>query len=88
MRLFQNSGVPPSYLCGRREGLQNGTFRDQIGRFLDHRYGALHFLAPVLNGDDTAFFTNGDDEELQRTWAQEVGMSAKSESGGNLISSD
>ena len=77
MRLFQNSGVPPSYLCGQREAFQNGTFRDQIGRFLDHRYGALHFLAPVLNGDDTAFFTNGDDEELQRTWAQEVGMSAR-----------
>jgi hypothetical protein len=31
----------------------------------------------VLNGDDTAFFTNGDDEVLQRAWAREWGMPAK-----------
>jgi glycosyltransferase involved in cell wall biosynthesis len=76
MRLFQNSGVPLAFLSRRREALQNGTFQHQITRFLDHRYGAVHFLAPVLNGDDTAFFTNGDDEVLQRTWAQEMGMPA------------
>jgi hypothetical protein len=75
MRLFQNSGVPPSFLS--RETFQDVAFRDQIARFLDNRYGALHFLAPVLNGDDTAFFTNGDDERLQRTWAHEKGMPAK-----------
>ncbi len=53
------------------------TFKAQAARFLDDRYGAMHFLAPVLNGDDTAFFTNGDDEILQRTWAREAGMPAK-----------
>ena len=31
----------------------------------------------MLNGDETAFFTNGDDEVLQRTWALEMGMSPK-----------
>jgi hypothetical protein len=77
MRLFQNSGVPPSFLSGHRQALQNVAFRDQIANFLDHRYGALHFLAPVLDGDDTAFFTNGDDEVLQRAWAQEMAMPAK-----------
>ena len=74
MRLFQNSGVPPSLLS--RQG-QGATFKVQIARFLEQRYGALHFLAPVLNGEDTAFFTNGDDEVLQRTWAREMGMSRK-----------
>jgi hypothetical protein len=41
---------------------------------LDDRYGALHFLQPILNGDADAFFTNGDDDILQRQWARENGM--------------
>jgi hypothetical protein len=78
VRLFQNSGVPPSYLSRLRRALQcPATFKTQIAHFLNDRYGALHFLAPVLNGDNSAFFTNGDDEILQRTWAQEMGMPAK-----------
>jgi hypothetical protein len=78
MRLLQNSGCYPAYCAGVRHGSQGPpTFKAQIGRFLEGRYGALHFLAPVLNGDETAFFTNGDDEVLQRTWAREVGMSTK-----------
>jgi hypothetical protein len=31
----------------------------------------------VLSGDESAFFTNGDDAEVQRTWAREMGMPAK-----------
>ena len=72
MRLFQNSGVPSSLLSRQGEG---ATFKAQIACFLEQRYGALHFLAPVLSGEDTAFFTNGDDEVLQRTWAREMGIS-------------
>ncbi len=77
MRLFQNSGVPPSYLSRVQWPQDSATFKVQIDRFLDDRYGAMHFLAPVLNGDDTAFFTNGDHEALQRAWAREMGMSTK-----------
>jgi hypothetical protein len=77
MRLFQNSGVPPSHLSRRQESEDAATFKGQIARFLQGRYGAMHFLAPVLNGDETAFFSNGDDEVLQRTWAREMGMSTK-----------
>ena len=78
MRLLQNSGCYPTYFAGVRHSSQAPlTFKAQIGRFLEGRYGAVHFLAPVLNGDETAFFTNGDDEVLQRTWAREVGMSTK-----------
>jgi hypothetical protein len=77
MRLFQNSGVPPSYLS-RRQGFEDATtFKVQIARFLHDRYGAIHFLAPVLNGDERAFFCNGDDEVVQRAWAREMGMSTK-----------
>jgi glycosyltransferase involved in cell wall biosynthesis len=77
MRLLQNSGVPPSYLSGPQDVSKGATFKNQIERFLDHRYGAPHFLMPVLNGDDRTFFTNGDDELLQRTWAREMGLPVK-----------
>ena len=78
MRLFQNSAVYPAYASRHRYGYRaTPTFLAQSACFLEHRYGALHFLAPVLSGDSTAFFTNGDDEELQRAWAHEMGMPAK-----------
>jgi hypothetical protein len=75
MRLLQNSGVPPSFLSSHRAELQSAvTFEERTARFLHQRYGALHFLAPVLSGEETAFFTNGDDEILQRMWARQIGM--------------
>jgi hypothetical protein len=77
MRLLQNSGVPPCYLSHSQDVREGATFKHQIERFLGHRYGALHFLLPVLEGDDEAFFTNGDDEVLQRTWAREMGLPGK-----------
>jgi hypothetical protein len=75
MRLFQNSGLYPTYrkrlyqLTGADDG-----FAAQRDIFLGDRYGAPHFLKPVLDGDPTAFFTNGDDVRLQRAWAREQGM--------------
>ena len=36
----------------------------------------MHFLKPVLEGDPSAFFTNGDDEVLQLQWARENGLGA------------
>jgi hypothetical protein len=78
MRLFQNSAVYPAYTFRHCHGCQAApTFQAQSACFLEHRYGALHFLAPVLSGDSTAFFTNGDDELLQRAWAREMGLPAK-----------
>ena len=75
MRLFQNSGLYSAYLPRLRrlsEGCTN--FEALLGAFLRDRYGAAHFLLPVLNRDPSAFFTNGDDELLQRQWAKELGM--------------
>jgi hypothetical protein len=52
------------------------SFREGITRFIDFRYGALHFLNPVLTRQEFAFFTNGNDLSLQRMWARENGLSA------------
>ena len=76
MRLFQNSGVYPAYLPRLRELTRNCTsFETQVIAFLSDRYGAAHFLLPVLERDSAAFFTNADDEVLQRQWARENGLS-------------
>jgi hypothetical protein len=78
MRLFQNSGIYSSYLK-RLNVLASDAHSFEARRrvFLDDRFGALHFLQPVLNGDTDAFFTNGDDEILQRQWAGESGIRAR-----------
>lgn len=75
MRLFQNSGLYPAYIPRLRELTRDCTsFASQLHAFLDDRYGACHFLKPVLDQEPNAFFTNGDDEQLQRQWAREHGM--------------
>ena len=75
MRLFQNSGAYPSYLS-RLDVLaaKKTTFEGRREELLRDRYGALQLLKPVLDGDNDAFFTNGDDKTLQTAWAREHGM--------------
>jgi hypothetical protein len=75
MRLFQNSGVGRGYVQRLNE-LAAGipTFRQRLDVFLSDRFGASHFLEPVLSGDPSAFFTNADDAVLQCMWAAEAGM--------------
>jgi hypothetical protein len=78
MRLFQNSGLYPSYLTHLNRLAREATsFAERLRIFLDDRYGALHVLKPVLDGDADAFFTNADDEILQRFWAREHGLPSK-----------
>jgi Glycosyl transferases group 1 len=75
MRLFQNSALYPSYLARLNMLARNASaFEERRHIFLDDRFGAPHFLQPVLDGDAHAFFTNGDDEILQRQWASENGI--------------
>jgi hypothetical protein len=78
MRLFQNSGIYPAYLT-RLNRLASGaaTFAQRRQAFLADRFGASHFLKPVLDGDPTAFFTNGDDATLQLLWAREHSLPEK-----------
>ena len=81
MRLFQNSGIYLAYF--QRLNRLSGTalsFAARRNVFLADRFGACHFLLPVLQDDADAFFTNGNDIELQRLWARENGLSEK----GNL----
>jgi hypothetical protein len=78
MRLFQNSALYPSYLPRLNQLAANAdSFADRRAVFLNDRFGALHFLQPVLDGAPEAFFTNGDDEVLQRRWALERGVPGK-----------
>jgi Glycosyl transferases group 1 len=86
MRLFQNSGVYSTYLP-RLNQLAAGklTFRERLVAFLQDRYSASHFLEPVLSGDESAFFTNGNDIVLQNMWAAENGMPAKSSQESILL---
>jgi glycosyltransferase involved in cell wall biosynthesis len=75
MRIFQNSGISPAYLPRLREITRNcTTFQSLVDTFLRDGFGACHFLKPVLDRESNAFFTNGDDEFLQRQWAREQGM--------------
>lgn len=77
MRLFQNSGVYRSYrprLARLTKGCR--TFDTAVAAFLDDRFGAAHFLKPVLDRDPLAFFANGDDDYSQRLWASENGLPA------------
>jgi hypothetical protein len=75
MRLFQNSGIYSSYLR-RLDELSpvDNSFEGRRQQFINDRYGALHFLKPVLEGDRETFFTNGDDRILQRAWARQHNM--------------
>jgi hypothetical protein len=80
MRLFQNSGVHSSYLQRLNQlSPRDSSFAARRRQLLNDRFGALHFLKPVLDGDCEAFFTNGDDRILQQAWAREHGVR-----GGNL----
>lgn len=75
MRLFQNSALYPSYLSQlNRLARGSNSFADRRRVFLADRFGALHFLQPILQGSPNSFFTNGDDELLQRLWARENGL--------------
>jgi hypothetical protein len=78
MRLFQNCGLMPSYMTRLNELAPSAaTFGVRRRIFLDDRFGALHFLKPVLDGERDAFLTCGNDERMQRRWAQENGMPAR-----------
>jgi Glycosyl transferases group 1 len=75
MRLFQNTGLMPSYLERLNELAPHGmTFDERHRVFLEDRFGALHLLKPVLERDADALLACGNDEQMQRLWAREHGM--------------
>jgi glycosyltransferase involved in cell wall biosynthesis len=85
VRLFQNSRYYPSLGPKIRELTKSrSSFADKIRAFLDFREQGAHILLPVDQGSEWAFFTNGDDLELQRVWAQEHGLSSRASPGDIL----
>lgn len=87
MRLFQNSGIYPSYRSRLDQMARSAsTFQQRCQVFLDDRCGACHFLKPVLAGESSAFFTNADDAPLQEMWAREHGLPPNSSAEAILLS--
>jgi hypothetical protein len=79
MRLFQNFTYYPSYRRRLRQLVSNRvTFQQKLQVFFGDRYGASHVLLPITRADPDAFFTNWDDELLQRAWAREAGLAKAS----------
>ncbi len=78
MRLFQNARYYPSLRPRIRE-LTKGrsTFAGQIDAFLNFRESAAHILLPVDQRAEWAFFTNGDDADVQKLWAREQGLPSR-----------
>lgn len=77
MRIFQNCGLYPAYLPRLARLTRDcTTFAASRDAFLADRFGACHFLLPVLQGHSDAFFTQADEPHLQRYWAREQGLPA------------
>jgi hypothetical protein len=75
MRLFQNGGIHSSYLNRLNQiAVRESSFEGRRRQLIGDRFGALHLLKPVLDDNKNTFFTNGDDEILQRSWARERNM--------------
>src|SRR5690349_3688568 len=86
MRVFQNSGLYPAYLPRLdRLAREADSFEKRLSVFLADGYGACHVLLPVTRRDPDVFFTNADDEKLQRLWGQAQGMPAKSDRNEILL---
>jgi Glycosyl transferases group 1 len=73
MRVFQNNGLSRGFQAHRRR-LPYQSFAAGRAQFLDTRFTASHILLPVLTSAPDAFYTNGDDKDLQLLWAKENGL--------------
>ena len=75
MRLFQNARYYPSLRPKILELTRDyPTFAGKMAAILNFRYDASHVLLPVDQHAEWAFFTNGDDADVQRVWAREHGL--------------
>lgn len=85
MRLFQNARYYPSLRPKIRELTKDClTFTDRIDAFLNFRESAAHILLPVEQRAEWAFFTNGDDADVQGVWAREHGLNTLASLGDIL----
>src|SRR6266550_1505041 len=77
VRIFQNNGLSRSFRALRSDPAGQ-SFNGDRARFLNSRFAASHILLPVFLGNPDAFYTNGDDENLQALWAREHGLKTDS----------
>ena len=77
MRVFQNNGLSLGFRA-HGYGAEHQSFASERARFLATRFAASHILLPVLSDSPDAFYTNGDDENLQGLWAHEQGLKSDS----------
>jgi hypothetical protein len=85
VRLFENSRYYPSLRPRIRQLIKGrSTFASQTDAVLAFRESAAHILLPVDQRADWAFFANGTDEILQRSWAREHGMNSRASLGDIL----
>jgi len=78
VRLFQNSRYYPSLRPKVRELTSKfPTFAAKIDAFVRFREAGCHTLLPVDQQAEWAFFTNGDDADIQRLWAREHGLTPR-----------
>jgi len=78
VRLFQNCRYYPSLRPRLHElAKAHPTFAGQVAAFVDFRQNGAHTLLPIDQHAEWAFFTNGDDAEVQRLWAKERGLNSR-----------
>jgi Glycosyl transferases group 1 len=77
MRIFQNTAATRSYapILDRRLK-KEPDFAGKVGAILESCTNRIHILLPVISGTENAFYTHGDNIELQRCWAHKKGLPA------------
>lgn len=88
MRLFQNSSLYSGYvdrLSKLRRAAGANTFAEMMSVFVDDRFGAPHYLAPILEGSPEAFLAVGQDDDAQNAWAKEAGLPASTSNADILL---
>ena len=86
MKLFQNIFAYPSSLryldrvCGKQ-----ATFGRRSKALREESLNGIHVLAPIIEGKAGAFLTCSVDREMQRAWAIENGLPAKTDPDDILL---
>jgi hypothetical protein len=77
MRIFQNTAATRNFAPILDRRLRKETdFASKVTAILADGSSGIHTLLPVLSGAPNAFYTHGDNIDLQRCWAREKGLPA------------
>lgn len=77
MKVFQTLGFYSAYNILLSKRYDSDTlFKDMLQKLIDDRYGGVHYLKPVIEGNADCFFAACNNETLQRRWAVENGIAS------------